>query len=166
MPKQLKQRNIREERERILIEQDYICPLCNEIIEPCDAALDHDHENGLIRGVLHKVCNSGEGQMRGKFRRSGIAKYSSFEEYLLNLSLYLTKEQHMMLHPSHAPKPRKLQKRSYQELLKALEQYNHYAKENKNRKIKIPDFPKSGKLTKRLKELYEQFKIYPKYYSK
>ncbi len=166
MHKQLKPKNIREERERILKEQDYICPLCEQEIDPGDAALDHCHETGVIRGVLHKVCNSGEGSMRSKFRRSGISKYTTFEEYLLKLSEYLTKDHHPMIHPSHLPKPRKLQKRSYQELLKAVEKYNYYAKENKNKKLKMPPFPKSGKLTKRLKELYEFLKIYPKYYSK
>ena len=104
--------------------------------------------------------------MKSKFRRSGVEKKVSFEIYLRNLSEYLTKDHHPILHPSHAPKPRKLQKRSFQELLKLIEAHNHYAKKYKARKIRIPLFPKSGKLTKKLKELYEQFKIYPKYYSK
>ena len=95
-----------------------------------------------------------------------VSKYTTFEEYLYNLAEYLSKDHHLMLHPSHAPKPRKLQKRSYQELLKEVEIYNFYSKKNKTKIIKIPSFPKSGKLTKRLKELYEQFKIYPKYYAK
>ena len=166
MPKQLKQKNIREERERILKEQNYICPLCQQEIDLCDAALDHDHDTGMVRGVLHKLCNSGEGQMKSKFRRSGVSRYTTFEQYLLNLSTYLMKDHHPLLHPSHAPSPRKLQKRSYQELFKLIETYNYYAKENKQRKVKMPGYPKSAKLTKRLKELYEMMKIYPKYYSK
>lgn len=162
MPKQLKQNNIRDERERLLKEQDCLCPLCGQEIDPCDAALDHCHDTGHIRGVLHKVCNSGEGQMRSKYRRSGVAKYTTFEEYLLNLAQYLLKEKHPMLHPSHAPRPRKLQKRSYQELIKAVDKHNIYT----DKRLKVPPFPKSGRLTKRLKELFEIVKIYPKYYSK
>ncbi len=162
MPKQLKQTNVKEERERLLKEQDCICPLCGQEINPCDAALDHDHDTGHIRGVLHKVCNSGEGQMRSKFRRSGVAKHTTFEEYLLSLAEYLMKEQYPMLHPSHAPRPRKLQKRSYQELKREIEKLNKYVE----KQVKVPDYPKSRRLTKRLSELFDMVKIYPKYYSK
>ena len=165
MPRQLKAKNIREERERLLKEQNYICPLCHEIIEQGQAALDHDHDTGEIRGALHKNCNVAEGMMKSKFRRSGASKYCSFEDYLFRLSEYLTKDHHPMLHPSHEPKARKLQKRSYQELLKLVEQHNHYIQKGQ-KKLKMPPFPKSGKLTKKLKELYDVFKIYPKYYSK
>jgi hypothetical protein len=65
-----------------------------------------------------------------------------------------------LLHPSHAPKPRKLMKSSYNELKREIKKANHFL----SKPLKMPDYPKSKRLTKRLKELYEQFAIYPKFY--
>ena len=62
----------------------------------------------------------------------------------------------------HTTKPRKLMKSSYNELKREIDKVNKYMK----KPIKIPNYPKSKRLTKRLKELYEQFGIYPRYYSK
>ncbi len=48
--------------------QGGLCPLCNKPISlsvsgaKSDYVVDHDHETGEIRGVLHRSCNSGEGK--------------------------------------------------------------------------------------------------------
>ena len=158
---QMKTSEVKETREEMLKDQDYICPLCGQEIKPENSALDHCHKTGKIRGVLHKECNSAEGAMKSKFIRSGVGKYTTFEEYLLLLAEYLVKEHYPLLHPTHAPKPRKLQKRSYNELKREIQKCNEYL----SRPIKIPPYPKSRRLTKRLKVLYEQYKIEPKYYA-
>ena len=163
----MKSTEIKEIREQLLEEQNYICPLCQTEIKPEDAALDHCHDTtgpnaGRIRGVLHKRCNSAEGALKSKFIRSGTGLYTTFEEYLLNLAHYLVKDHHLLLHPTHAAKPQKLMKSSYNSLKKEVETCNQYMK----RPIKVPSFPKSGRLTKKLKELYEKFGIQPRYYVK
>ena len=158
----MKSTEVKETRERLLKDQDYICPLCQTKIKPEDAALDHDHKTGHIRGVLHKRCNSAEGALKSKFIRSGTGLYTTFEEYLLNLAHYLVKDHHLLLHPTHAARPQKLMKSSYNQIKKEVENCNKFLK----RPIKVPAYPKSKRLTKKLKELYEKYGIQPRYYSK
>ena len=166
---QLDGKDIKPIREKLLEEQNGICPLCLTPIDPNDAALDHCHDSGLIRGVLHKRCNSNEGALKSKFRRSGIQNIEgceiTFEEYILNLHFYLTKDHHDMLHPSNKPGPKKLMKSSYNKLVREIKKANEYYKAHNKKPIKIPDYPKSKRLTKRLDELYEEFGIDPRFYN-
>lgn len=172
-------KEVRELREALWHEQEGICPLCNTYIPLSDTALDHSHDTGLIRGVLHKRCNSAEGTLKSKFKRAGITNLENcdvtFESFLINLHLYLIKDHYDYLHPSHKPGPKKLMKRSYNKLKKEIEIFNSYLKAHhtkdttingKRRKvIKMPEYPKSKKATKPLRELYERFGIEPEYYS-
>jgi len=160
MPKQLSQKDVKPLREELLKKNQYICPICTEPLTPEDAALDHNHDTGLVRNTICKMCNSIEGIWKQKWKRSGLMDKISYEELLENMCNYLKATPQPYLHPSHKPKPRKLQKRSYQELVRVIE------KENKilSRKIKIPPYPKSKRLTKRLKQLFEDFGVEPRYY--
>ncbi len=168
--KQLKKSDIKEVREQLARKTNNLCPISGLDISNGDAALDHSHENSLytetiegqIRGTIHKYANSLEGQMRSKYRRSGLAKSISFEEFLFNLYNYLMNFREPMIHPMSAPKAEKLMKSSYNELMKEINNYNRYLA----KPIKMPCYPKSKRLTKRLRELFDQFKIYPRYYSK
>lgn len=57
----------KEEYEQMIEEQDGKCALCGKEFvyerlhnfEPC---IDHNHETGQIRGILHRRCNIGIGQ--------------------------------------------------------------------------------------------------------
>jgi hypothetical protein len=54
----LKYREVKPLREKMLIEQEYKCALCEEpITDLSEAVLDHDHKTGQIRAVLHRGCN-------------------------------------------------------------------------------------------------------------
>jgi hypothetical protein len=168
--KQLKQKDVKQIREELLKKNDGICPILKIPLDPSDAALDHAHQDseisetveGQIRSTIHKYANSLEGTMRSRFRRSGVASYIAFEEFLLNLYEYLMEYREPLLHPSHAAKPRKLMKSSYNELCKEIKKLNSFLK----KQIKCPDYPKSKRLTKKLAELYDLVKIYPRYYNK
>lgn len=59
----LKQSEIKEYREKLLREQGYKCPLCGTRILKSEATLDHDHETGKVRQVLHRSCNQAEGRI-------------------------------------------------------------------------------------------------------
>jgi len=53
----------KETRCRLLVEQDFKCAICSHNISEYPQ-LDHDHENGKIRGVLCTTCNSGLGMFK------------------------------------------------------------------------------------------------------
>ena len=159
--KHLKQKDIKAIRERILKENNFICPICTQPLDPADAALDHDHQTGFVRGTICKKCNSLEGVWRSRVIRLGLKETLTFEELLLNMYKYLTQEQTNYIHPSHKPKPRKLMKSSYNELKREIEHCNTFLK----RPVKIPPYPKSKRLTKKLSKLFIQFELIPRFYN-
>ncbi len=64
-------------RTRILQQQNYKCGVCGCSLKGKlrgGATLDHDHETGIVRGVLCKVCNTGEGKLRTVSVRYGGGK--------------------------------------------------------------------------------------------
>ena len=81
----LKQKDIKEYRERLLKEQKYICPLCQTRIIKSEATLDHDHETGKVRQVLHRSCNQSEGRVLSWARRS---RSKDPKEFVRNLVKY------------------------------------------------------------------------------
>jgi hypothetical protein len=170
--RQLKQKDVKPIREQLIKKEGGVCPVSKLDITCGDACLDHAHEDSLhpdsetvegqVRGVLHKYANALEGAWRSKFRRSGLNGYMSFEEALINMHYYLMNNRELYLHPSHAPGPRKLMKSSFNDLKRAIIGANKFLE----KPIKVPDFPKSGRCTKRICELFDMFGIYPKYYGK
>lgn len=151
---QLKQKDIKIYRERILEEQNGICLLTGAIIPEGKAVLDHQHARktetlgvngaGLIRGVLHSQANAWEGKVLYWFKRLGLAKIAVLPILLRNLATYLEREPYPLIHPSEAPKPKKLSKVCYNKLKKV------------NKKI---SYPKTGKLTEKLKKEFRKHNI-------
>lgn len=156
-PKQLKWDEVSSLRGKLLQKQKGICPICKRhIVNP---VLDHHHirrvkGTGQIRGVLCSACNVMLGKIENNCTRYCISQ-EELPETLRNMAKYLTKKQEPYIHPSEAPKIPKLMKSSYNELAKAM----------KDSKYKIPEYPKSGRLTVRLAKLFEKFEIEPKFYS-
>lgn len=153
---QLKYSEIIELRDQLIKEQKNICPLCQKIIN--SPVLDHHHKkrikgSGCIRQVLCRNCNI----MLGKVENNCVRYCISQEElpnYLRKMAEYLEKPQTNYLHPSEAPKKKKLKKSSYKKLIKVV-----------NKKQKIPEYPKSGQLTKPLKQIYQKYNLIPEFYS-
>lgn len=153
--KQLTQKELPELRDSILKKQDFKCIICKRIIE--DPVLDHHHTKriggtGKIRGVLCRSCNVFLAKSENNSIRYCIAQ-NDLPRILRNMADYLEKEQYNILHPTEKPKEPKLKKSSYKKLVKAI-----------NNKQKIPEYPKSGNLTKQLKLLYEKYNIKPEFY--
>lgn len=47
-----------EDFDRMLAEQGGLCGICRrEANESCRWSVDHDHETGAVRGLVHKRCN-------------------------------------------------------------------------------------------------------------
>ena len=44
-------------------EQQGICPVCGLPLEREEGHIDHDHNTGEVRGILHPKCNMGIGKL-------------------------------------------------------------------------------------------------------
>lgn len=80
----IKQSEIKLYREKLLKEQGYICPLCKTKITKQEATLDHDHETGKIRQVLHRSCNQAEGRILSWAKRSRSKDPKAFVNNLVS----------------------------------------------------------------------------------
>ncbi len=154
---QLKQKDIAPLRDKLLKEQNHRCPICGKII--IHPVLDHHHKKrikgtGQIRAVLCSPCNIFLAKCENNCVRYGISQ-QQLPRVLRRIIRYLKADQLPYLHPSEKEKEPKLMKISYNKLRK---EYNGRAK--------FPEYPKSGKLTVKLKALFEQYEIEPKFYSK
>ena len=154
--KQLKTNEVAELRKTILLQQNGLCPICSELIT--DAVLDHSHKkriggSGKIRGVLCRMCNVFLAKAENNCTRYGIGQ-KNLPRVLRAIAAYLEKPHLPYIHPSERTKPSKLQKSSYNRLKKVYKG-----------KAKFPEYPKSGQITIKLKELYTQYEIEPEFYS-
>jgi len=145
----LESKNLKEHRENLLKEQNNICPLCGEYIEKDKAALDHSHETGYLRQVLHSTCNSFEGMVLHKFKRSGVHKRTDIITYMENLILYWEVDYSDNLkHPTEKKKPPTLGKREFNRI-------NKWYKELYPKRKEL-SYPKTKKWTKILTRLKKQ----------
>jgi hypothetical protein len=155
--KQLKTSDIKDLRDSLLRDQNFICPICGQ--EILDPVLDHSHTkrihgNGQVRGVIHRMCNVFLAKAENNCVRYGIGQ-ANLPHVLRSIADYLEKPPLPFLHPSEKPKESKLTKLSYNRLKKFYEG-----------NAKFPEYPKSGKLTVKLKQLFDQYRIKPEFYAK
>ena len=166
--KQLMHKEIPEVREHILSIQEGKCALCGDNIqENSGASLDHQHRTkseeiglnggGLIRGVLCRGCNVFEGKIWNNSKRYGL--HDNLSEWLRGLADYLDMENYPMIHPSEKPKESKLSKRNFNRVKKLYNDEVFVPKRKNQKKKAFPEFPKSGKATKLIKELFARFEI-------
>lgn len=86
-------------RSKMLIEQEYKCALCGELIID-DPVLDHDHKTGKIRKVLHRGCNSLEGKLVNNLARSKMTQ-ERLRIWLERVYDYIHSEYDDIIHPTH-----------------------------------------------------------------
>lgn len=91
-------------RARILALQKGCCAVCgiNCLKENKTTTLDHDHETGVVRGVLCNNCNGLEGKVKNSANRA--KRDGTYLDWLKRLVAYL--EHHSvprtnLLHPTH-----------------------------------------------------------------
>lgn len=161
--KYLKTSEVKALREKLHEAQNKICPVCDQYMSHDAMALDHQHKlfknqplledgAGLVRGVICMVCNSWEGKVSNSFKRMGLHKKDkSMSELLRNLADYLEQENLPYVHPNEVPKTPKLMKSKYNKIVKL------YKLEFPSKKV--PEYPKSGKVTKLFEELAEKYDI-------
>ena len=95
----IKQSELKSWRDKFLHEQFNYCLLCGRKIES-DPVLDHCHDTGHLRGVLHRQCNHAEGRIKDWIKRTG--KETVPFDFLLRLAGYINQDYSKNpIHPTH-----------------------------------------------------------------
>ena len=95
----IKQKDIRVLREQYYAEQNGLCALCFEHMDPFESVLDHDHKTGQLRGVLHRGCNAYIGSMENNLARNRIST-NRLSLILINFMSYISTHKPIR-HPTH-----------------------------------------------------------------
>jgi hypothetical protein len=98
--KRLKSSEIKSYRELQWKAQHGICPLCQQYISPLDAVLDHAHDSGLVRQVLHRSCNSHLGKWENSLKRFAIDPIRA-AHIAENIISYIQETHTDILHSTH-----------------------------------------------------------------
>ena len=160
----LKQNDLKPLKEKWAEEQNFLCPILKKEIPLEKLVIDHLHKlkseepglngKGCCRGAIDFRANALEGKITNNFKRLGLEKDIKLPEFLRNLADYLENnhlnDEILFIHPTEVIKEPKLSKRSYNKLKKLY-----------SGKVKFPDFPSSGKLTKPLEKLFKEYDIEP-----
>ncbi len=86
----------------MLAEQGYKCLLCQQHVEDSQAVLDHDHDTGHVRGVLHRGCNAMLGHLENNRPRHLLTDDDKFRAFLSNAMDYILMDvSHQPLYPTH-----------------------------------------------------------------
>lgn len=163
-------KDIRVLKEKIWLMNDKKCPVLDKEIPLNKMALDHNHKRndeeysehkGTIRTSLDFRCNAVLGKLENSIKRTGLNNEEGFNiaEFLRNAADYFEKgayrdeDNNLYIHPKEVKRSPKLSKKNYNKLAKL---YKASAA-----KAKFPEFPSSGKLTKPLEKLFNEFQISP-----
>lgn len=85
----LKQSEVAAFRNKALAVQGGRCLMCLEPIDPSEAALDHCHTTGEIRGVLHRGCNAMLGHIENNRPRHKLMDVRRFSVFLSRVIPYI-----------------------------------------------------------------------------
>lgn len=86
--------------------QGGLCGICGKPIDLSikgEGVIDHDHDTGEVRGVLHRSCNAAEGKVANAVGHWGAKsmKYSDILPYLEKLVAYLKRPGCGVIYPMH-----------------------------------------------------------------
>jgi len=175
---EMKTKDIRPLKEKIWIMNRKKCPVLNKEVPLNKMALDHAHKRndeeysenkGVIREALDFRVNAVLGKLENSLKRTGLSYADDFDigEFLRNAAdyfdrgAYIDEDGYYFIHPSETKKEPKLSKRNYNRLKKLYNMEDFVPKRKNQKKKPFPDYPRSGKITKSLKELYGRLEIEP-----
>ena len=175
----MKSKDIKILKEKLWKKNNKKCPLLNIEVPLDKMVIDHIHklksdnpspQKGAVRNAIEFRANALEGKITNNWRRYFGADESkhpiTLPEYLRNLADYLEKGAYKenntcYIHPNEVPKEPKVSKRNYNKCKKLYDKEEFIPKRKNQKKKEFPPYPKSGKLTKALKEMFERYDIDP-----
>ena len=94
---------------QLKVEQGGLCRLCGLPVDlslPKEGVVDHNHDTGEIRGVLHRSCNAAEGKIANAAGSWGAKsmKYEDIVAYLEKLLAYYKLQGCGLIYPTHVDK--------------------------------------------------------------
>lgn len=86
--------------------QGGLCPLCGKEIDikiPREGVMDHCHDSGEVRGILHRSCNAAEGKVANAAGQWGAkaTDYPSIIRWLEAMLVYLKAPGTGYMYPTH-----------------------------------------------------------------
>ena len=120
MTRKITRGQVRSTSMMLLKQQGGLCALCHKPIDLSikgELVLDHCHQSGLIRGALHRSCNSSEGKVASAAGRWGAKsmEYSAIIRFLESLVEYLKKEPTNLVYYNHLTEDEKRLQRNAKE---------------------------------------------------
>lgn len=106
--RQLKAREIAAYRALAVLEQNGVCPLCEQHLALADAVLDHRHSDGLVRSAIHRFCNTFLGKIENNIARNRITP-EQLTAIFRNAEAYM-KDTKEVLHPTYRTPEQKRQR--------------------------------------------------------
>lgn len=175
---EMKQKDIRVLKEKLWLENNKECPILKKPIPLEKCALDHIHKRndeeysetkGTIRTHMDFRANAVLGKLENSLKRTGLIYMEDFSigDFLRNAAdyfeagAYQDDDGNYYVHPNEVPKIPKISKRNYNKLKKLYNDEAFTPKRKNQKKKPFPEYPKSAKLSKGLKELFEKFDINP-----
>lgn len=175
----MKSKDIKELREKLWLKNNKKCPLLKTEVTQDKVVLDHIHKNkdeaiskdkGTVRNSIETRANMMEGKITNFWKRlygSDENLYPiSLPDFLRNLADYLEEGAYeengkYYVHPNEVQRPKKVSKRNYNKLKKLYNEEEFVPKRKGQKKKPMLEYPKSGKLTIGLRELFNRFNISP-----
>lgn len=147
----LTQNQIKYIRDSLQSNNNNICDVCRKEIKL--PVLDHNHTKrhngtGYVRNAICNTCNRMIGVIENNFVKNGI-DFSDAKSFLENMSIYIDRVYAPIIHPTEKTKENIVSKSNYNKLKKVCDNQ------------KFPEYPKSKKLTLKLKKLFEIHGINP-----
>jgi len=173
---EMKQKDIKMLKEKLWIKNNKKCPVLDKEVPLDKMALDHAHKRkdeeysenkGVIREALDFRTNAVLGKLENSLKRSGLSYADDFDlpTFLRNAAdyfergAYVDEDGNYYIHPNEVKKNPPLSKKNYNKVKKLYNAEEFIPKRKNQKKKPMPEYPKSGKATKALIELFEKYQI-------
>lgn len=108
----IKTTEIAATREAMLSKQGFKCALCSWHVTQEQAVLDHCHDTGAIRAVLHRSCNALLGKVENNAKRYGVKDLAAWAHGVPKYLQHHYVNRTGLLHPTYKTEDEKRLRRN------------------------------------------------------